>query len=279
MCASTAVTLKEVKAVKIVVKVGGRLLSVEEQALPQAVKELKEGGARVVVVHGGGPQLTEVMERMGKKPQFVEGLRVTPPEEMDVIEMVLSGLLNKMLVGAFLRSGVPACGISGRDAFFLEGERHILKRGAEEIDLGRVGSIKRVSPKILWALWESGFVPVVSPVCGDSKWHALNVNADWVAAHVACALQADFLVLFSDVPGVLKDPKDPQSLIEVLRVQEIEGLVAEGKVSGGMIPKLRFMAEVLESGVGEVLISEGSEVVHLPRLLRGERFRGTRIVL
>lgn len=263
---------------KIVVKVSGKLLSPEEQTLPQAIKELKDGGARVVVVHGGGPQLTEIMEQMGKKPQFVEGLRITPPEEMDIIEMVLSGLLNKMLVGAFLRSGVPACGISGRDAFFLEGERHVLKKGAEEIELGRVGNVQRVNPKILWTLWESGFVPVVSPVCGDSSWHALNVNADWVAAHVACALQADFLVLFSDVPGVLKDPKDPQSLLEVLRVQEVENLIAEGRISGGMIPKLRFMAEVLESGVGEVLIGEGSEVVHLPRLLRKEGFRGTRIL-
>lgn len=264
---------------KLVVKISGKFLSSGEETLPHAVGELVQRGAKVVVVHGGGPQLTEILERMGKKPQFVDGLRVTPPEEMDIIEMVLSGLLNKMLVGTLLRSGIPACGISGRDAFFLQGERHTLKKDDQEIDLGRVGNVTHVDSHILLALWDHGFVPVVSPVCGDSRWDSLNVNADWVAAHIARALHADYLVLFSDVPGVLRDPEDRNSLIEELTVEEMKHLIAEGRARGGMIPKLQALFEILQGGVREVFVSEGSEARHLPRLCEGGRIRGTRFLL
>lgn len=264
---------------KFVVKVSGKLLSQDVATLPQAVQELIRRGAKVVVVHGGGPQLTEMLQKLGKVPQFVDGLRVTPKEEMEVIEMVLSGLLNKMLVGTFLRHGVPACGISGRDAFFLRGKRHVVRKNGQEIDLGQVGEVEEVNARIIFALWEQGFVPVVSPVCGDAKWHALNVNADWVAAHVACALQADYLVLFSDVPGVLKDPSNRDSVCETLTLEEMEHLVAEGKIQGGMVPKLQILFQILRGKVREVFISEGSEVSHLPVLCEGGRIRGTRILL
>ncbi len=264
---------------KLVVKVSGRLLSQEGVSLPQAIRELTGKGAKVVVVHGGGLQLTEMLQKLGKTPQFVGGLRVTPKEEMEVIEMVLSGLLNKMLVGAFLRQGVPACGISGRDAFFLQGKRYTLRKNGQEIDLGQVGDIVQVDTRILFALWEQGFVPVVSPVCGDTEWNALNVNADWVAAHIACAIQADYLVLFSDVPGVLQDPEDRDSLLETLTVEDMERLVAEGKIQGGMVPKLQVLFQILRGRVREVFISEGSEVARLPELCEGGRLRGTRVIL
>jgi acetylglutamate kinase len=264
---------------KFVVKVSGKLLTPNEELLPRAVWELLAEGAQVVVVHGGGPQLSEVLQKMGKVPQFVDGLRVTPKEEMDVIEMVLSGLLNKMLVSAFLRLGIPACGISGRDAFFLRGERYVVEKNGQAIDLGRVGDVVQVDPRILHALWAHGFVPVVSPVCGDSEWQALNVNADWVAAHIARSLQAEYLVFFSDVPGVLRDPEDRDSLIATLTPVEMERLVAEGRIHGGMVPKLQALLRILRGCVREVFISEGSEVVHLPELCRGGRLSGTRIVL
>lgn len=264
---------------KLVVKISGKLLTPEEVALPRAVKALVEKGAKVVVVHGGGPQLTEMLQKLGRTPRFVEGLRVTSKEEIEVIEMVLSGLLNKMLVGVFLRNGVPACGVSGRDAFFLQGERYTLKKDGQEIDLGQVGEVTQVDTRIIFALWEWGFVPVVSPVCGDVAWEALNVNADWVAAHIARALQADYLILFSDVPGVLQDPKNHDSLIETLTMEEMERLVARGVIQGGMLPKLQALFQILCGSVREVFISEGSEIVHLPTLCEGGRIRGTRVIL
>lgn len=264
---------------KFVLKVSGKLLTLKETALPEAVKALVEKGIRVVVVHGGGPQLTEMLQKLGKTPQFVEGLRITPKEEMEIVEMVLSGLLNKMLVGNFLRCGVPACGISGRDALFLQGERYTLKKDGREIDLGQVGDVTRVDTRILFALWERGFVPIVSPVCGDKSWEALNVNADWVAAHIARALQADYLLLFSDVPGVLRDPENRDSLLETLTLEEMEDLFAKGAIRGGMVPKLQALLQILRGSVREVFIGEGSEIVHLPSLCEGGRIRGTRVIL
>lgn len=264
---------------KFVLKISGKLLTPEETALPAAVKTLIERGVRVVVVHGGGPQLTEMLQKLGKTPQFVEGLRITPKEEMEIVEMVLSGLLNKMLVGNFLRCGVPACGISGRDAFLLQGERYTLKKDGREIDLGQVGDVTQVNTRILFALWEGGFVPVVSPVCGDKGWEALNVNADWVAAHIARALQADYLLLFSDVPGVLRDPENRGSLLETITPEEMEDLFTKGVIRGGMIPKLQALLQVLRGSVREVFISEGGEIAHLPVLCEGGRIRGTRVIL
>ncbi|MCS7242849.1 MAG: acetylglutamate kinase [Candidatus Caldatribacterium sp.] len=264
---------------KFVLKVSGKLLTAEEVILPEAVKVLTEKGAKVVIVHGGGPQLTAMLQKLGKVPQFVDGLRVTPKEEMEIVEMVLSGFLNKMLVGTFLRHGVPACGISGRDAFFLQGQRYVLKKDGHEIDLGQVGDVTRVDTRILFTLWESGFVPIVSPVCGDGSWEALNVNADWVAAHIARALRADYLLLFSDVPGVLRDPENRDTLLETLTLKEMEDLLAKGTVRGGMVPKLQVLFQFLRGSVREVFISEGSEVVHLPALCEGGRIHGTRIIL
>lgn len=263
---------------KLVVKISGKLLS-QEAALPRAVRELTKKGAKIVVVHGGGPQLTEMLQKLGKTPRFVEGLRVTPKDEMEIVEMVLSGLLNKMLVGAFLRYGVPACGISGRDAFFLQGRKYTARRDGQEIDLGQVGDVTQVDTRILATLWEGGFVPIVSPVCGDADWEALNVNADWVAAHIARALQADYLVLFSDVPGVLKDPEDPESLLETLTMEEAEYLIERGIIRGGMLPKLQVLFRTLRGSVREVFVSEGSEVERLPVLCEGGRIHGTRIIL
>lgn len=258
---------------RVAIKVSGKVLHPDERVLPQVISQLFSQGIALLLVHGGGPQITTMMEKLGRKPQFVEGLRVTTPQDMEITEMVLSGLLNKMLVSMLLREGIPACGISGKDGFLVEAEKYCGK-----VDLGCVGEVKKVNPRLIELLWEGGFLPVVSPVSVDSKGEGLNVNADWVAARLAQALSVDKFIFFSDVPGVLRDPEDRSSLIEVLSLKEMEALFDEGKIKGGMIPKLKMLKEVLQSGVKEVFIGEGEEMKNLPAFIAGGAMRGTRII-
>lgn len=258
---------------RVLIKISGKVLNPEERLFPQVISQIFCQGTQLVVVHGGGPQITAMMEKLGRKPQFVEGLRITTPEDMEITEMVLSGLLNKMLVTALLREGVLACGISGKDGFIVEAEKY-----CQGVDLGCVGEVKKVNPHLIESLWKGGFLPVVSPVCADSQGQSLNVNADWVAAKLAQALSVDSFVFFSDVPGVLWNPDDRDSLIETLTLAGMEALFREGRIKGGMIPKLQMLREVLESGVKEVFIGEGREIGNLPGFLAGGTMRGTRII-
>ncbi|HQE25244.1 MAG TPA: acetylglutamate kinase [Candidatus Atribacteria bacterium] len=264
---------------KIVVKIGGQNIDFKNESYFRVLAQLAKEGIKLALVHGGGAQITEFLEKEGRESQFVEGLRVTSPQDMEIIEMVLSGLLNKMLVGIFHHQGVPACGISGRDGFLLEGEKYYPTSGGEKIDLGRVGEIKKVNPRLVHVLWEGGFLPVISPVAADKEGESLNVNADWAAARLAVALQADKLLFFSDTPGVLRDIEDRDSLIETLSGAEIETLKKEGKIHGGMIPKLKMAEEALRGGVKEVFIGEGKEMENLPLFLAGGKIRGTKVVL
>lgn len=264
---------------EIVVKIGGKNIDFKNENCFQVLTQLIREGIKLALVHGGGTQITKFLEKEGRESQFVEGLRVTPPEDMEITEMVLSGLLNKMLVGIFHRQGVPACGISGRDGFLFEGEKYYLTSGGKKVDLGRVGEIKKVNPRLVRVLWEGGFLPIISPVAADREGESLNVNADWAAARLAIALQAEKLFLFSDVPGVLRDIEDKNSLIEVLPRAEIEALKKEGKIRGGMIPKLEMAEEALRGGVKEVFIGEGKEMQNLPLFLTGGKMKGTRVIL
>jgi len=264
---------------KIVVKIGGKNIDFKNEDYFRVLAQLVKEGIRLALVHGGGPQITKFLEKEGRESQFVEGLRVTPPQDMEITEMVLSGLLNKMLVGIFHRQGIPACGISGRDGFLLEGEKYYPASEDRKVDLGRVGEVKKVNPRLVHVLWEGGFLPVISPIAADREGESLNVNADWAAARLAVALQADKLFLFSDVPGVLWDVEDRDSLIEVLSWAEIEILKEEGKIRGGMIPKIEMAEEALRGGVKEVFIGEGKEMENHPLFLAGGKMRGTKVVL
>lgn len=258
---------------RVVIKVSGKVLHPEERVFPRVMSQIFSQGVKLVIVHGGGPQITSMMERLGRKPQFVNGLRVTTPEDMEITEMVLSGLLNKMLVGMLLREGVPACGVSGKDGFLIEAEKY-----RENMDLGCVGEVKNVNPRLVELLWEGGFLPVISPVSVNAQGETLNVNADWVAAKLAQKLSADKFIFFSDVPGVLRDPEDRNSLIETLTLKEMDILFAEGRIRGGMIPKLTMLKEVLQGGVKEIFIGEGEEIKNLIAFLSGGAMCGTRIV-
>jgi acetylglutamate kinase len=241
------------------VKVGGNEVDAREWVarLAAAVAERKGG---VVVVHGGGKEVTELQRALGAEPEWRDGLRVTTPEAIRAVAMVLSGVVNKRLVSALVSAGARAVGLSGEDDALISA---VPARGGA---LGRTGEGVKVEPRLLLSLLEQGVVPVVSPVSRGPEGEALNVNADDAAAAVAAALGAERFLLVSNVPGVLRDGER----IEEVGVGEVEGLIEGGVASGGMAPKLRAAARAAGAGVSEVRIG-GLE------LLAGSA-SGTRIV-
>ncbi|HSV31806.1 MAG TPA: acetylglutamate kinase [Atribacteraceae bacterium] len=253
----------------LVIKISGKNIDREKDSISLPVKRLWDAGHQVALVHGGGPQITSLMNRLGREARFVEGLRITGAEDMDITEMALSGSLNKALVGMLFVRGVPACGISGRDAGLLIAEQEILEREGEKIDLGRVGKIVQVNPALVEVLWAARIVPVISPVSTDRDGRGLNVNADWAAVKLAEALRVEQLFLFTDVPGVLADLHDPATLIRELPVVEIDTLIVEKIAGGGMLPKLRMAQEAISVGVREVFIAGGGALDNLDAFLTG----------
>ncbi len=244
----------------LVVKIGGSLDGSEP-----LVQDLAHHDGELVLIHGGGPRIGAELEARGFTTRFVEGLRVTPPEQMVVVEQVLT-LLGKELADHLSRLGRLAVGLSGRDA-------RLLRADPLNDDLGRVGKISAVNTSLLFALMSRHLTPVVSPVA-TSESGPLNVNADDVAAAIAGCM-GEPLVYLTDVPGVLADPADPESRIPLLAGDEVESLIAEGAIAGGMIPKVRAALAAIEYGSPWVTIARGETGV-LPRLLSGRV--GTRIV-
>ncbi len=246
----------------MVIKYGGNAMVEEslKNAFAQDITLMKYVGIRPIIVHGGGPQISEVMSKMGLKPRFVEGQRVTDEETMSVVEMVLVGTVNKSIVSLINEAGGKAVGLSGRDGKLLEVEKMAIykytgeDRPPEIIDIGRVGKPKKVNPEVLYTLIEKDFIPVIAPVGVGPGGEAYNVNADLVAGAIASALSAEKLIYLSDVEGV-KD--EDGELISTLRFDEIEKLLEKGIATGGMIPKLKSARKALEAGVKKVHIIDG----------------------
>jgi acetylglutamate kinase len=230
------------------VKVGGAELKegAELQALVEALLLLAGQGA-LVVVHGGGSEIADLQKRLGLEPRFVEGLRVTDEESLRVAEMVLSGLVNKRLVARLVSRGIKAIGLSGVDGGLLWAQKLQPAAG----DLGRVGEIARVEARCLEELLSLGFTPIISPISLGADGHPYNVNADHAALAVASALGVGEMVFLTDVPGVLSQG----NVVTQLRAEEAERLIAEGQISGGMIPKVRSALGAIEKGVGMVRIT------------------------
>lgn len=242
-----------------VAKVGGNEID-DARWLERLVRAVAQRRAPLVLVHGGGREVTELQRTLGAEPEWREGLRVTTPDALRAVSMVLSGLVNKRLVSLLIGAGVESVGISGEDGALLRAEP---ARGGE---LGLTGEIREVKPQLLLSLLEHGYVPVVSPVSRGPQGGALNVNADDAAAAVAAGVAAQRFLLISNIPGVL----DGEAVIPRIEAGEVEELIASGVASGGMAPKLRAAARAARAGVGEVRIG-GLE------LLGGEG-AGTRIV-
>ena len=245
-----------------VIKYGGAAMTEEDlkRSFCQDVTLLKFIGLNPVVVHGGGPQIGSVLKRMGKESTFIQGMRVTDEETMDVVEMVLSGTVNAEIVSTINALGGKAVGLSGKDGNLLRAKKLKLKsvpvggERARTIDLGRVGEVEAVDPTVITALTKSDFIPVIAPVGVDEKGHTYNVNADLVAGKVAAALAAEKLILLTGVEGVL----DAEGkLLSALIVDDVKRLVKEGVIKGGMIPKVECCITALHEGVQATHVIDG----------------------
>ncbi|MDE6314563.1 MAG: acetylglutamate kinase [Lachnospiraceae bacterium] len=238
----------------IVVKYGGSAM-VDEELKKNVIKDvtlLKLVGFKPIIVHGGGKEISKWVEKSGKEAKFINGLRVTDEETMEIAEMVL-GRVNKSLVQMIQQLGVRAIGISGKDGGLLK----VDKKYSNGEDIGFVGNIKEVNAKILWDLLEKDFLPVVAPIGMDDEFDTYNINADDAACAIAEAMQAEKLAFLTDVEGVMKDPADKSTLISELTLTEAEALIADGTVGGGMLPKLNNCMEAIKKGVSRVHILDG----------------------
>ena len=238
----------------IVVKYGGSAM-VDEQLKKSVIQDvvlLKLVGFKPIIVHGGGKEISRWVGKVGKEPQFINGLRVTDEETMEIAEMVL-GKVNKELVSMVESLGVKAVGISGKDGGLLTVE----KKYSNGQDIGYVGNVTGVNAKILFDLLDKDFLPIVCPIGMDENFLTYNINADDAACAIAKEMKAEKLAFLTDIEGVYKDPKDPESLISELHIHEAEKLISDGYVGGGMIPKLKNCIDAIEHGVNRVHILDG----------------------
>jgi len=228
-------------------------------------------GIKVVLVHGGGPEINELMDKLGKKAEFVNGLRVTDSETVDIVQMVLAGKVNKGLVSRLERIGGNAMGLSGMDGRLIE-----VKMKDEK--LGYVGQITRINIRPVMDLLEKGYIPVISTVGCDMDGNAYNINGDTAAAWIAGALRAERLIMMTDIAGILRNPADPESLIPQLSVSEAKDLFNQDVISGGMIPKVECCIDAISMGVKKVIIMDGRVTHSILMELLTDEGAGTMVV-
>ena len=241
----------------IVVKYGGNAMINEDlkQAVIEDIVLLNLVGIKVVLVHGGGPEISEMLKKIGKESKFVKGLRYTDRETMDIVQMILCGKVNKNLVSLFEKAGGRAVGLGGMDGGLFKAIRLVDPDGTE---YGYVGDVKEVNEKVVLDVLNEGFIPVVSSVAaGMDEETNYNINADTAAEKLAVALKAKNLILLTDVCGLMRDPKDDSTLIPRLKVSEVPALIKEGVISGGMIPKVDCCVEAVRQGVERANIQDG----------------------
>lgn len=248
--------IREFEGKTVVVKYGGAAMldPVLRQSTAEDVVLMKYVGMNPVLVHGGGPEINRRLKQLDVQSRFVNGLRVTDEETINVVEMVLAGTINKEIVSLINRAGGSAVGISGKDGNLLHARKYDPGDGT---DLGFVGDIVGVHYKIISVLCDAGMIPVIAPLATDATGGTWNVNADTAAGEIAAALVAEKLVLLTDTPGILRDPKDSKSLFSHLCHREIMELIDEGVIAGGMIPKVEACLKALDYGVGKAHIIDG----------------------
>ena len=236
----------------VVVKYGGNAM-IDEQLKEQVMEDivlLWLIGVKIVLVHGGGPEISDLMSRLGKKAEFVDGLRVTDKETVDIVQMVLAGKVNKTLVNLLEMKGGKAMGISGMDGRLIESKMR-------DERLGYVGDITKVNIKPVIDLLEKNYIPVISTLGCDAEGNTYNINGDTAAAYIAGAVGAERLIMMTDIAGILRDKDDPSTLISEITIDEASSLYKEGVISGGMIPKVNCCIEAIHEGVKNVTIMDG----------------------
>ena len=255
--------IKEFYNKKVLIKYGGHAM-VNEEAMSSTARDtvlLKYVGMEPIVVHGGGPEISRAMDKFGKEPEFIQGLRVTDEETMEIVKMVLLGKVSTRIVSKICLHGGKAVGISGKDSEFIRAKKksmEIVKDNDKlEIDLGLVGEIVSLNPEIVQMLTDNDYIPIISPIGADERGCTLNLNADTVAGELGSELGAEKLIILTDVPGILEDPNDPNTLIKRLKVDEIPELIEKGIISGGMIPKTLTCVNAINNGVSSAHIIDG----------------------
>ncbi|MDF2548275.1 MAG: acetylglutamate kinase [Anaerosolibacter sp.] len=251
--------IKKFRGKTFVIKYGGSIMRNEEakKAFIEDVVLLKLVGIHLIIIHGGGPNISSMLDQLGLESRFVDGLRVTDQKAVEVVEMVLSGSVNKEIAADLCRHGITALGISGRDGNLIQAQKKYLYKGNEKIDIGYVGEVKDVNKKLLLDLLEKEQLPVISPVGCDEEGHIYNINADYVASAIGSVLEAEKLILLTDIEGIYKDINDPESFISSATISEVRGYIETGVIKGGMIPKAECCIEAIEKGAKNVHLIDG----------------------
>ncbi len=248
--------IKEFHNSIIVVKIGGEPMINEDlkNFIALDLVLFKYVGIKTIVVHGGGKQITEVMHKLGKKAVFIDGLRVTDKETMNITEMVLTGMINKDLVGNIMKHGGNAVGISGRDGKLIIAEKISSKKN---YDYGYVGRVKEINPKLIFSLIENDFIPIVSPIGIGKDGDAYNINADTVAGELASKIGAEKIIILTDVKGIYKNPENENSFLSSISISQVNSFIKKKIIKGGMLPKIRACVYALKNGVKKAHIIDG----------------------
>jgi acetylglutamate kinase len=247
--------IKEFNEKIIVIKYGGSAMTNEKmrEKIIEDIVLMKYVGMKPVIVHGGGPAINNMLNKIGKKTAFINGLRVTDEETMEIVEMVLSGGVNKNIVNLLANHSIKAIGISGKDGKLFTAKKLISDNG----DYGHVGTLTNVDTSLLDVLLNNGYTPVIAPVASDRDGNTYNINADMAASELASTLKAQKLIYISDIPGLLRNINDEKSLIHQTTLKEIEKLKTDKIINGGMIPKVDFAVKAVNEGVASVHILDG----------------------
>lgn len=258
--------IKKFYGKKILIKYGGHAM-VNKEAMASTARDtvlLKYVGMEPIVVHGGGPEISRSMEKLGKEANFVNGLRVTDEETMEIIKMVLVGKISTNIVSQINLHGGKGIGISGKDSELIRAKKRPLQvftdsdtGESQKVDLGLVGEVVSVNHGILDMFTENDYIPVIAPIGMADNGSTLNINADTAAGEIGQSIKAEKLIILTDVPGVLRDPDDPSTLIQRIRVDEVPQLIEDGIISGGMIPKIETCVDAVKGGVKSAHILDG----------------------
>ncbi len=276
--------IQEFAGKTVVIKYGGNAMISDElkKMVMEDIALMKYVGISPVIVHGGGPDITGMLKKVGKQSEFVAGLRVTDQETVEIAEMVLSGKINSSIVSDLNLQGTPAIGLNGKDAFLLKARKKLAEvhenGKVEKVDIGFVGEVETVNEKILQDMINAGYVPVIAPIGMGSKGESYNINADTAAAMVAGALKAEKLLLLTDVEGIYKDFHDKSTFISSLTQKEAEEYIDTGVIDGGMIPKVEACFTALSMGAGKTSIIDGRKPHSLLLELFTHEGIGTEIV-
>lgn len=243
----------------IVVKYGGNAMTniEKKKEFLKDIAKLTKSGKKLIIVHGGGPEINNMLKKIGKESYFIQGNRVSDKEIVEIAEMVLAGKVNKGIVGELNNLGIKAVGLSGKDAGLIKAQKKYLNIDGNNIDVGFVGKITKINGNILKLLLRNGYLPVISTIGLDDNGNTYNINADYVAGEIAGKLKAEKLLFFTDVDGIYTNFEDKNTLINEIEKNEILKLIDSGNINGGMLPKVNACLETLDKGVSEVVILNG----------------------